>query len=92
MPHKINVMSLPLLNMHFQIQGRRNRVGQGGRARDAIALPDFGRAENGGGSAGTPQYYLPPHIFTPSAIPELFKRSFLLLNLPFHAKVHISMK
>ena len=31
--------------------------------------PDFGRSENGGGSAGAPHYYLPPQIFRPSAIP-----------------------
>ena len=39
--------------------------GQGG----ASPPPDFGRSENGGGSAGALHYYSPPQIFRPSAIP-----------------------
>ena len=31
--------------------------------------PDFGRSDNGGGSADTPHYYSPPQIFKSSPIP-----------------------
>jgi hypothetical protein len=36
----------------------------------AYATQDFGRSENGGGSAGSPHYYTPPQIFRTSTIPD----------------------
>ena len=48
---------------------------------------DFGRSENGGGSAGAPHYYSPPKIFRPSAKPVLcFLLSFLISEASVFSK------